>query len=267
MQSLLRAYHRRGQEGQPLPDVFGSLANVKARHMRGHVTLTSAAPGAGKSAVALTEVIRMQVPTLYLAPDADRTTTCMRAVQVVHGITMEQVERAFNEKAPWVEKTLGDLHWLRFAFPSSPDIREVVERVWAYAEAEGDWPHMIVVDNLMDIEGEGENEFAGLRRIMSDLPKLAKQTLSAVHVLHHVNGEYEDSYTPIPMKGINGKVSKKPTLIRTINWGGQDGQLWVSIVKNRFGPVDPAGFKVRAELRADYSRMQVHDPYVVSAGG
>jgi len=92
---------------------------------------------------------------------------------------------------------------------------------------------------------------------------VATKTKAAVVVLHHSTGMYEDGAQVIPQSGVNGKVSKFPSMVLTLH--RPDGTtLNVSAVKNRFGPADPSGFRVQARLNVDYARMQVMDPYVLS---
>jgi hypothetical protein len=179
-------------------------------------------------------------------------------VQIAKQVDQQTAEYWVEQGDKNAEYALSVMPWLRFAFPSSPDTAELAEHVFAFAETEGDWPHYIVVDNLSDVAFEGD-EFGEMRRNMEDLAALARKTKSAVHVLHHANGEYETGTETIPMRGINGKVSKKPTGILTMNNGATPGDLWLSVVKNRFGPADPAGFRFRAGLNVNYETMQLRD--------
>lgn len=258
MPSLRQASRARGDSGQRLPDVFRSFAEAGIHLRRGHVTLVAAAPGVGKSVIGLVHSLRMGVPTHYLAMDADEHTTCVRVVQHCALIDSKEAERQVTEDGKLARDALDAVDWIRFDFPSSPDIEEIVHRVWAFGELHGEWPHFIVVDNLMDVAFDGD-ENSGINGVMEDLSKLARATKAAVLVLHHVTGGYEDGNETIPLSGLRNKVGKKPALVLTINNGAADEQVWVSVVKNRFGRADPAGIRMRVPLRTGYAQMQMYE--------
>lgn len=258
MISLKQATRLRDEAGQRLPEVWEAFEALKIVRRRGQLYLTAAAPGGFKSVLALNEAIKMRAPCLYMSMDADGHTVAVRAVQMVQLVDQESAERGVKNQEDWAMDVLAQIPWVQFAFPSSPDTDEIVMRVFAYAEAMGEFPHWIVIDNLMDVAFE-EDENRGINRIMEDLAKLARLSKAGVHVLHHTTGEFEDGHSTIPMSGLRNKVSKKPTMILTLCRGAADGQMWVSVVKNRFGPADPSGMKYRAELKVDYRHLQVWD--------
>lgn len=257
--NLRQAVRTRGQLGALLPDAYPSLARVRAQMRRGHLYLTAAAPGVGKSVLTLNECLLMRVPTLYFSMDTDAHTTCVRVVQSVALTDSETAEDQVASAGILARNALNAVDWIRFDFPSSPDTDEIVERTWAYAEMEGQWPHFIVIDNLGDVAFD-EDENRGINRVMEDMAKLARQTGAAVKVLHHVTGEYEDGHTTIPQSGLRHKVAKKPAMVTTLNHGVGESQLWMSVVKNRFGQADPSGHRVKVDLIADYQHMKVFDP-------
>lgn len=213
----------------------------------------AAAPGVGKSVLAMNLALRMQVPTQYMSMDTDAHTTCVRTVQHVALLDGVTAETQVQDDGLLAKQALGAVAWIKFDFPSQPDTEELARRVWAYAEAEGDWPHLVVVDNLMDVEYHSDSENQGINSIMDDLAKLARYTKAAVLVLHHVTGEYEDGDRTINLSGLRQKVGKKPAMVITLDNGGFDTQLVVNIAKNRFGP------KGKVTLHADFAHMQIRD--------
>lgn len=257
MQSLLQASRQRGDSGRLLPPVWRSFADKKIRFRRGQLYLIVAAPGVGKSVLAQTYALYSRVRSLYLTMDADRHTTCVRIVQAYHKLDQETAEAGIESGAEWATAALKSAPWLKYSFPSGPDVSELVEHVWAYAEVQGDWPDIIWVDNLDNVDcDDGEN---GRKQVMQDLQKLAHKTGSAVVVLHHAEGKYDDGSETIPQSGILGKVAKTPSMVLTGCLGGFPGQMFWSVVKNRFGPADPRGRGVRAELWSDLQYMQITD--------
>lgn len=255
MLSLAQAASLPDDSGQKLPVVWREFDELKIHRRRGQLYLTAAAPGGFKSVFALNEAIKMQVPCLYLSMDTDPHTMSVRAVQLLTHMLQDSAEAAVNEHSPIALDALAQVTWVKFAFPSSPDVDEIVHRVFAYAEMHGEFPHWIVVDNLMDVAFE-EDENRGINRIMEDMAKLARLSKAGVHVLHHTTGEYEDGHTVIPQSGLRNKVAKKPSMALTM-CRGKDGELLVSVVKNRYGPADPSGYRTRAKLRVAPEIMQV----------
>lgn len=223
---------------------------------RGQVSMLVAAPGFGKSVIANAFVVQSGALCLYCSMDTDAYTASIRLIASESGSTIEQAEalRASQpEEAAAVVSEIDSAYW---AFPSSPDEREIGERLLAFREVEGSYPELLVLDNLSNISFDDE-EFAGLRRVMRELQSVAMRTGTSILVLHHATGEYEDGGKPIPLSGINGKLSKYPSLILT---GYGRGSF--SVVKNRFGPADPSGMGVQFHLDVDLERMQVCDDAV-----
>lgn len=225
--------------------------------------MLAAGPGTGKSVIALAQAIHMGVPTLYISLDGDELTVGSRLVQAALRVDQETAENAVLDKTDLAFHAASLVPHLTFTYPSAADTQEIAHHVWAYAEAHGDWPHLVVVDNLSDVIAE--DDAGETSRAMDDLTILGRETKAAVLVLHHVNGDYEDGRQQVPLSGLRFKVGKKPSLALTVCRGGDDN-LWVSVVKNRFGPADPSGLAVRAQLRVDYSTMQVCDPFILSDG-
>lgn len=256
MLSLSQAHRLKGEAGKRLPDVWDSWAQAKIGFRRGQLHLIVAAPGAGKSVLSLSYALLAKVPTLYLSMDTDGSTTSVRVVSALTKITLEQAEEGLDRNLEFALDALRDSNkFLRWSFPSSPSTRDIFGHIYAYGEAEGDWPELIVLDNLSNIAFDSD-EFGEMRTMMADFQTMATKTRSAVVVLHHSTGQYEDGSTVIPLSGVNGKVGKFPSAVYTM-CRPSDDVLAVSAVKHRFGPADPSGFRVQARLRVDFSRMQV----------
>lgn len=263
MLSLTQASRLKGNAGKKLPDVWSSWETNKITFRRGQLHLIVAAPGVGKSVLTLSYALQAKVPTLYLSMDTDPFTTCVRAVAAIAKVTLDAAEDGLNSQALFATEALKQANkTLRFAFPASPSTADIFSHIYAYGEAEGVYPELVVIDNLSNIAFESD-EFGEMRTIMADFQTMATKSKAAVVVLHHSTGQYEDGTSIIPQSGVNGKVSKFPSMVLTLSRGGNN-ELYVSAVKNRFGPADPSGYKVRALLNTDYSRMQVMDSYILS---
>lgn len=255
MLSTVQAARVKDDSGAHIPNVFPAFKKHEVVFRRGHLHLIAAAPGTFKSVVASNLVIGSGVGSQYIGMDIDPSTWATRAVKTLSGV-IDGAERAVLAGEEWVADTLAQIPWVSLDFPSSPDMTEIILRVFAYAEMHGTFPELIVIDNLADIAFE-DTEYNGYKLIMDELTKLARLSKAAVVALHHVTGVYEDGSTSIPLSGLQYKLGKKPSLVLTLNRGVRDDQLWVSVVKNRYGPADPSGISVRAELRLQPEIMQV----------
>jgi KaiC/GvpD/RAD55 family RecA-like ATPase len=261
--TLSQASRLKGQAGKKLPDVWDSWTQQKIAFRRGQLHLIVAAPGVGKSVLTLSYALQSKVPTLYLSMDTDPFTTCIRAVAALAKATLEQAEAGLEQKYEWATSRLAEANaTLRFSFPPSPSTADIFSHIYAYGEAEGVWPELIVIDNLSNVAFESD-EFGEMRTMMADFQTMASKTKAAVIVLHHSTGMYEDGSQAIPQSGVNGKVSKFPSMVLTM-YRPDGNTLVCSVVKNRFGPADPAGLRVQSRLNVDYARMQVMDTSILS---
>lgn len=217
--------------------VWQGWADAKVAVRRGHVHLIAGAPGGYKSVIATNLAIKQRVSCLYLGMDSDANTWSARALQLLaHMPDGDAAERAVQNGEQWALDYLAQAPWVRLMFPESPTVDEIVLRVFAFAEATGDFPEFIVIDNLVDVIHDNAKEAEGEAHVMEELTRLARQSKAAVLVLTHVTGEHEDGHSPIPLSGLRNKVGKKPSWVMTMHSSIDDRQLFMKIVKNRNGP-------------------------------
>jgi hypothetical protein len=197
-------------------------------------------PGAGKTMVALIAALRMAVPTLYVSADSDEDTMAARAAAAITGHPVASVAETIqyglfrSEYGPLVEAMP-----IRFVFdPSDPTVDDIALALTAWLEVRGTAPHLIVVDNLLNLKSEDSNEWQGMRQVCKDMHFFARKTKACVMLLHHTS-EQDASHieTAPPRSAIQGKVSQLPALILTM--ANSNGELFVGVVKNRHGPSDP----------------------------
>ena len=249
MTSLTLAMRSERDRGLPLPPVFNGLKNHQAFFRRGQVSLIAAAGGGGKSAIA-THIALFQdysqgegcfVPTMYFSADSDESTLGDRATAAVVGKDTSTVHRLLksDDKETWDAQAAATGHiWINFnPCPSVDDIQDDLE---AYAYAYGEFPHLIVIDNLMNVDSGATLETGSLHAAMDAFNIIARECNAHVMVLHHVVGEYSDGDKIIPRSGILGKLDKVPRLILTL-WKPADDMLGIAIVKNSNGPQSPTG--------------------------
>lgn len=248
MLTLSRAKRSSQGAGDPLPTVFQALAANGVHIRQGQLCLIAAAPGVGKSLVSLTKAVRAEVPTFYASADSDEFTMYVRAAAMLTGWTVDECEAAIrgtDEGARTIEAALDGMHMVRWSFEPSIDYNDLEDHLEAFAGTYGDWPKLIVVDNLKDLaDPDGETSLADRCKY---LKVIARHTNAAVIALHHVTGEYDDGNKPVPLSGLMDKISKIPEVILTLHRNPSavtfDGRqhLFVCPVKNRGGKADPSG--------------------------
>lgn len=245
MQSLLQATRTRGLAGSSLPEVWPELEQAGARIRRGQVTLAAAGPGGGKSVLAETLAIRADIPTLYFSADSDAYTMTTRAAAMITGHMLERVQATFEiGNGPEVYGEALDNSNLRLDFSTSLTTDDMGDSIEAFAIAYGQWPELVVVDNLKNVwQGDADNH-VGFERTLDWLHDCGRETGAAILVLHHLTGAYEDGLLPPPLSALTGKVGKTPEMILTLyKRYSQMGtpMLGVCIVKNRGSKADASG--------------------------
>jgi predicted ATP-dependent serine protease len=221
-----------------MPAVFRTFEQNKIIFRRSEVSLIAGTPGAGKSTLALALALRMQAPTLYVSADTNAHTMAMRLYSMIEGVSQTDAEKIISEQPDLAKEKLAQARHIYWSFDSSPSLSDLDDEVTALEETLGESPALIVVDNLMDINMDGGEEFGAMRSALKELKYLARDTNAAVVVLHHTKEGY--SGTPCqPRSAVQGMVNQLPALILTV--GQQDGMLGVASVKNRYGKADPSG--------------------------
>jgi len=241
-------------------------ANIR----KGQLTLIAAGSGVGKSSMITFVAMNMKdreldrIPTLYFSADSDVTTFGIRAGTMAAGnLFTSDVEALILNKDPGILETIQEATshiWV--SFDSSPSCVDIQNEIEAYALVNGDYPELIVVDNLMDIR-TGMDDRAGQDAVLDFLKQTARTTQAAVVVLCHVvatgkgkddNGkpidvDYASGKYPIPLSGIMNKLDKRPRLILTL-YQVEETVLGICIVKNNNGRRDAEG------------QLQVHVPWI-----
>ncbi|AFU20687.1 DnaB-like dsDNA helicase [Mycobacterium phage Chupacabra] len=263
MYTPLQSLRVKGSAGDPLPTVFESLEMKGTRFLRGQLALVCAGPGTGKSAFVLTYALKAAVPTLYFSADSDAFTQLSRMISIQTGWSLERASRAVrNSDLSEVEEEFEDIP-IRFNYNASPSLDQIEHSMKAYCQGYGDYPDLVVVDNITNIRlgTEDDDPFSGLESLMDYLHDMARRTSACVIGLHHVTGSYNDADKPIPLSGVKGQITRVPELVLTLHRVSEEfgpETLNVSTVKNRAGRMDPSGMDfVSLEFIGD--TMQIRD--------
>lgn len=205
--------------------------------------MIAATPAAGKTFLATKLVQRINEPTLFFSADTDEATMLVRAAAMVTGDRQADVRQALAEDgvdyyAERLSEGFGDV---RFVFETDPTYEDLELETAAFAEVYGNFPSLIVVDNLMNVVGENENEWSSMRDTTKAIKRLVRITSAALIVLHHMSENNAKPNYPAPRRDIQGKVSQLPELIISLAASEDGGSLRACAVKNRFGIGDPTG--------------------------
>jgi len=244
--------------------VFEALEGKGTEFRRGQLVLLAAPPGVGKSGFASTLALKSEVPTLYFSADSDAFTQLTRAISILTGNSLEDsAKRVLDDDLGGVTALL-DRSMIRFVYDASPDLDRIQISLQAFEEVYGDYPDLVIVDNITNIRtefAESADPFAGLEPLMDYLHTMARGTGACVFGLHHVTGMYNDANKPIPLSGIKNQIGRVPevviTLFRKVSEFGPV-YLCVSTVKNRGGKADPSG-EDYAELEFIGDSMTIRD--------
>jgi KaiC/GvpD/RAD55 family RecA-like ATPase len=256
MESLHRTVKRGVSAGEPLADPFQAFEDAKITFRRGAISMIAGPPGSMKSVLALNIVKNLKVPTLYHSSDSDSFTMAARSLSMVTGKSNEESELMVLGQSEEAYESLKEMEHTRWAFTSSPTMDDLEHEADAYCEMYGEYPHLTVLDIMMDVncEGAAEQNYWGL---MADLKDMARAHETALVVVHHTS-ESAKAGSPPPRSAIMGKANQLPALILTL-WGdSKEGTIDVATVKNRFGPQDPMA-RTWLTLKADPSVCQVRD--------
>lgn len=214
-------------------------------------------PGAGKSSLALWHAVKWvqhhSIRGIYFSADSSALVQASRSLAMVtQGITVDEAQQMIEDKDQRALDILhNELSGLAWCFDSSITYDVVDQEIHAFMEMWGETPQFIIVDNLFNVEMNGESEWTGLRKITEDLLALGRTIGSHVMVLHHTSEAEKDDPCP-PRKAVQGKVNQTPYLILTIN-----GE-WVCPVKNRVAPPEYVDKTGRNAIRLNIDHNNFH---------
>lgn len=240
MKRLSRAVRSRTLGGKPMPAVFSGLPACR----RSEVTLVAGQPGAGKSLWALwlaLGYVKEGLRGIYFSADSAELGQASRALAMwVQNLPVHEAEALLENDDEWASLKMEEVDGLFWSFEDDLSYDNINDEIEAFWELWGKAPDFVVVDNLTDVEGQADDEWATQRRALKALTQMARATDSATVVLHHTSEDDRIKENPCPpRKAIVGKCSQKPALIFTV--ADQGNRRPVAVVKDRFGSSDKSG--------------------------
>lgn len=256
MRSASRGLSTTRDMGRPLPrlDALSDLHDgyFRFRFRSAQTTVISGEPGTQKSGLALWLCSQWNLPTLYFCADTDEATAFCRLTAALSGDTTETVDAARRSGNGGAYDDILAASNIRFQFNPEPEFEDIEQEIDAWVEAWDDYPHVIVIDNLLDvIPPSGDNEFTGYKVILLEAKKIARRTGAAVLVLHHMSeteGSDGRAKKPPARKRLMGKASQTPENVLSLAL--YDDEMLISAVKHRNGPSDRTGER--------FERLRVH---------
>lgn len=257
MQSLGRVIRSSAGEQHSIELPFAGLQRLGFGFTRGQLNMVAAGPGVGKSALTLALALDWDLPALYVSPDTDAWTMTVRSLAHLTGHPQDYIRQclAGGYAKSEIAIALEEARHVQFSFDTH-STGDLLQDVQAYATVHGAWPELIVVDNLRNLARDGADELSSQQKAIDEMHALALNTGAAVVVLHHATGQYDDGDKPIPLSGLENKLSKLPAVVLTIH--RKDTEMFLCPVKNRQGQADPSA-KKQVRVYFDGERMRFRD--------
>ncbi len=238
MRRLSRSVRLKRMDGRPMPTVLQPLASRGHHIRRSEVTMIAGQPGAGKSLVALWHAVHWAQEGLrgiYFSADSAELGQAARALSMVMmNLPVAEAEQMLEAEDEWALEGVARINNLFWSFEDDLSYENIDAEIQAFIELWGTCPDFIIVDNLTDVEGQAEDEWATQRRALKAMVQLARATDSATLVLHHTTEDPRMKEMPCPPRAaIQGKCSQKPALIFTVADHGP--RRPIACVKDRYG--------------------------------
>jgi len=245
-----------------LRDLYALGGGSGVRPRQGETIMIAGRSGTQKSGLALAWVASMNIPTLYMSGDMSAFQASCRLAGHVLGETTEQVVEGM--KGPGRGRYLEALEFLqiRFSFGKPITWKSLEQEFDAEVELYNRYPRIVVVDNLMDVQG-ATSDYTAQMDALQTISDMTRDTGSTAMVLHHASDKTWDAQTapwkPPSRDQVKGGLSEKPELALTVALDPTTLTYRIACVKQRMGPCDPSA-TTYATLKADPERTRFH-PY------
>lgn len=266
MLTLAQAFRRRGSAGEPLPDIYQSLAARGARPIKGGLTLVIGPASAGKSLLMFNLLVgyaQHNLPSLAFLLDTNELDGASRFASILTGDPFVAIkERVLDGDDYFIRRVMTDLPDLHAVF-YAPELSDVEKQLKAFDQRYGAPPDVLVLDNLGNQTSGLDNEYAMLKALTLELDHIAKVEQTAVIAAHHTTDLTD--MEPAARDKMLGKLHHYAALILSVNFNPDTREYKVAVVKTREGPSDLAA-KHPVVMWADPGRMKLTEhPQVAHA--
>jgi len=251
-----RLRKRAAESGERLntPSWFSAVEQRGGVPRRGHLVLIAGVPNSGKSAIAQALVAEVNAPTLYFSADQD---AFQSYTKLAAALTGEQTAAVAHNILNGVGEDYYDdvlsKSNIYFCTDSKPSLDDVGAELDAFVDTWDEYPEIIVIDTLKNIDGNGEKQDD--EWIISELHSLARRTRACVILLAHMSrANVKDSTKPPGIKELINKLDALPDLVLMVAYEADAETLWVAVGKTREGRADPEA-NHPVSLKADFDRM------------
>lgn len=258
-----RALSVASDSGRKMPEVptLQALYDYGLTFRHGQTIMVAGRSGSQKSGFVMWLCLQWGLPVLYFSGDMKPATAAFRLASSITGDTTEEIETAWDlDGAPRqrVMDALEDVGFT-FAFGSPITWRAVDEELDAYVELWDAYPQIVVIDNLMDIEG-CESDYTAQMAAMQRVNENAMDTSSMHIVMHHASDKSwnEDTpWKPPSRREVKGGLSEKPEISLGVALDPHSLDFNVAVLKQRSGPQDPTG-RTYKTLRCEPAVTRFH---------
>lgn len=245
MLNVRRALMKSSEAAPAMPYIadLEDLYSAGLTFRRGEVIMVAGRSGSQKSGFAIWLAVQWNLPTLYFAADMTLYEISVRAGAAKLGKGEDEIVAAM--KGAGSQQEMDMLDSIPFTIATGTITWDQVNaQIMAYVEVHDAMPELIVIDNLMDVEG-AVADYTAQMEVMEDLVNLARETGSTVLVLHHATDKSdrarEDTNAPPARADIKNGMSEKPQTILGVTIDNATDQFRVAVLKQRMGKSDPSG--------------------------
>lgn len=239
--ALMRSQKSGGREFPTVPQ-FADLYQLDWKPRYGEMTMIAARSGAGKSTFGLYYALATGLNTLYFSGDMSAFQASVKLACATQHEDIDTVVKLLDGERR--DEVLAALP-VSITFAFGEITRHGIDRhIDAYVELNNAYPDLIVVDNIMDMEG-CEGDYDAQMKAMQWLHTLNRDTGSAVWVMAHMTDKglkgRNSPHTPAPRDEIKNGLTEKPETILSLALNPFTNEMTCALVKNRLGKSDPSG--------------------------
>ena len=207
----------------------------------GQLIMVAGQPGCGKSLFVQWLTARWRKPTLYVSMDMSATDVITRLGSMLTSYTVDQVKRYFETggaECDEIEEALAEAP-ISASTEDGPTLEDIERDVSAFVELHDEWPAVIVIDNLVDIDYGDQlgGDYEAWNKALLWFKGFCRTTGTTVIVIHHAREEEKTDY-PRPRAAFAGRPGRTPELMLSVAMDESETRFRIAVVKNRTGKND-----------------------------